>query len=172
MLLGLVMLLASCAGTRRPPPPVRLTIDGPADGTTTLAGQVQVSGRVTPGASTVLVGGQSVSVSAGNFATQVAVKPGANVIDVLAGAARAHPAMSAIRIYRQIAVAVPNLAGKSASAATSALRQVGLSPQIQDTGGFFQSLLPLSKHVCATEPPAARRLAPGSTVVLQIAKIC
>lgn len=167
-----VAVLAACGGQARPaPPPVRLTIATPSDGTTTLSDSVQVSGDA-PGAATVLVAGRSVSVSGGSFSAQIAIKPGANVIDVLAGAPRTQDAMSAVRVYRQLPVAVPNVLGKSASAAVAALTRVGLTAQLEDTSGFFQSLLPISKQVCATHPSADSRLAPGSRVTVQIAKIC
>jgi hypothetical protein len=165
--------LGGCGSATRPaPPPVRLAIDSPVDGTTTLGGQVLVSGTVTPGAATVLVGGRQASVSAGAFSARVAIRPGMNVIDVLAGAPRAQAAMSALRVYRELPVAVPKLQGASASTATVELRRIGLKARVHVRGGFFQSLLPLSKHVCATEPPAGRLLAPGAVVAVEIAKVC
>jgi uncharacterized lipoprotein YbaY len=171
--LACVAALAACGSTTRPAtPPVRLTIASPQDGTTTLAGQVLVRGTVAPAAATVLVGGRQASVSGGSFSARVALQPGSNVIDVLAGAPWAPAAMSALRVYRELPVAIPKLDGSSVATARAALRRLGLSAQVHESGGFFQSLLPLSKHVCATEPPAGRLLAPGSTVVLQIAKVC
>jgi Glucodextranase, domain B/PASTA domain len=166
--------LAGCGGATRtaPPPPVRLSVAGPADGATTLAGQVLVRGTVRPAGATVLVAGQRAAVSGGSFTTAVALRPGLNLIDVLAGAPRAHAAMSALRVYRELPVAVPSLDGRSVSAATDALAQLGLRPRVYDTGGFFQSLLPLSKQVCGTEPGAGSLLAPGTVVQVQIAKVC
>jgi hypothetical protein len=178
--LGLLVCLAAlpvaaCGSVSRPvPPPLRLTIESPRDGARTLARQVLVRGRVAPssGAATVLVAGRRIEVSAGSFSVPVAVRPGSNVIDVLAGAPRARPAMSAVRIYRELPVTMPDLAGQSAPVATADLRRLGLKPRVSDQGGFFQSLLPLSKHVCATVPPAGRALAPGSYVSVEIAKVC
>jgi hypothetical protein len=170
-----VLLLAACGSASRPAPrPLRLTIDAPIDGATTLARQVLVRGRVAPpsGAARVLVAGQPVAVSAGSFSVRVAVRPGSNVIDVLAGGPRTRAAMSAVRVYRQLPVTMPDLAGQSAPAAAAELRRLDLKPQVSDEGGFFQSLLPLSKHVCATLPPAGQALAPGSYVTVEIAKVC
>lgn len=167
--------LAACGSASRPaPPPLRLTIDSPSDGATTLARQVLVRGRVAPPseAATVLVAGRPVAASAGSFSVRVAVRPGSNVIDVLAGAPRARAAMSAVRVYRELPVTMPNLDGQSAPTAAADLRRLGLKPQVSDQSGFFQSLLPLSKQVCATEPPAGQALAPGSYVSVEIAKIC
>lgn len=169
------LLLAGCGSVARPAPPaLRLTIDAPVDGGTTLAPQVLVRGSVAPPsrAATVLVAGRPVALSAGRFSARVVVRPGSNVIDVLAGAPRARAAMGAVRVYRELPVTVPNLDGQSGPAAVADLRRLGLRPRVSDQSGFFQSLLPLSKHVCATRPAAGQLLAPGSYVSVEIAKIC
>jgi hypothetical protein len=169
-----VFAVAACGSTPRPPaPPVRLSIAGPADGTTTLSAQVLVRGTVAPSVASVLVGGKPAGVSAGSFSTWVKVAPGTNVIDVLAGAPHARDAMSAVRVYRELPVRLPDVSGESASDAARTLRRLGLRAQIQDGGGFFQSLLPfVAKSVCATRPAAQSMLAPGSTVTLQIGRFC
>jgi Glucodextranase, domain B/PASTA domain len=167
-----VVALVGCGSAVRPaPPPVRLTIDRPADGLTTLADQVLVSGTAA-GAATVLVAGRPVPVTGGSFSVQVPVKPGTNVIDVLAGAPRAQDAMNAVRVVRQLPVRVPNLDGQAPSAAVGVLNRLGLRPRVRDVGGFLQSLLPMSERVCATSPPAGRLLPPRSAVEVQIAEIC
>jgi hypothetical protein len=168
-----VLVVAGCGSESRPaPPPLRLTIASPLDGSTTLAGQVIVRGMVSSRAATVLVAGRPAPVSGGSFSARVAIAPGSNVIDVLAGSPRAQAAMRAVRVYRELPVTMPDVTGRSAPAASAALRRLGLRPQVSDEGGFFQSLLPLSKHVCATRPPAGEELAPGSYVSVQIAKVC
>jgi hypothetical protein len=166
--------LVGCGSASAPAaPPIHLSIERPIDRTTTLGSQVLVRGTVAaPGPVTVLVGGRRVPVSGGAFTTEVAVRPGSNVIDVLAGGAGAQPAMSALRVYRELPVAVPDLDGRSPEAASAELQRVGLRPVLHDGGGFFENLLPLSKHVCASVPPAGRSVAPGSAVALQIAKLC
>jgi hypothetical protein len=134
---------------------------------------VLVRGTVAPAPASVLVGGKPASVNAGGFSAWVNVAPGMNVIDVLAGAAHAQDAMSAVRVYRELPVSVPAVGGKSAADAARTLRQLGLRARVEGGGGFFQSLLPfVSKRVCSTRPPVGTALAPGSTVTLQIARIC
>lgn len=165
-------LIVACGATARPAPPVSLTVYGPGDGATTLAGEVSVSGTVTPATASVLVGGQAARVQRGSFSVNVPVRPGTNVIDVLAGAPRAQGAMSAVRVYRQLPVAVPDLGGASPSAAAARLARFGLKPQVHDVGGFWQALIPASSHVCQTVPPRGRLLAPGTAIEVQTAKIC
>jgi hypothetical protein len=173
--LACIAALTACGSATTPAAPaLRLTVARPLDGATTLSAQVVVHGTVAgPGAASVLVGGRPVRVTGGAFDTAVPVRPGANVIDVLAGAPGAREAMSAIRVYRELPVLVPRVDGQSAATASAALRRLGLTPRVHDGTGFFQKLLfLLSKHVCSSSPAAGRWVAPGSTVALQIAKIC
>ncbi|MBV9716935.1 MAG: PASTA domain-containing protein [Solirubrobacterales bacterium] len=170
-------LLAGC-GSASPParpataPPVHLFVTGPSDDLATLAGDVVVSGTVAPASATVLVEGRQVPVTQGGFRTSVSISPGENVIDVLAAAPHAAGAVAAVRVYRQTAVAVPDLTGVSPSSASARLRAVGLTAKVNDTGGFWQALIPASTQVCQTAPPAGRRVAPGSEVQVQVAKLC
>ncbi len=168
------VLLAACGSTTRPaPPPLRLSVTSPADGGRTLASQVLVRGTVGPGAPDVLVSGKRAAVRAGSFSTWVSVSAGTNVIDVIAGAPRAADAMTVVRVYRQLPVAVPDVSGQDPDAAARELTRAGLRPRLQGGGGFFQSLLPfVSKQVCSTDPAAGSSLPPGSAVTLQIARIC
>jgi Glucodextranase, domain B/PASTA domain len=172
--LGCVAMLAACGSVQAPAgAPLRLSVELPGDGTTTLAPQVVVRGTVSGAeAAMVLVAGRRVPVRGGAFSTQVAVRPGSNVIDVLAGARGASAAMSAVRVYRELPVIVPDMSGQSASTASSELRRLGLGVNVYDEGGFFEGLLPLSKQVCTSEPPAGQPVAPGSPVALEIAKVC
>lgn len=167
-----VIALAGCGSSVKPTPPVRLTIDVPADGSRTLAGEVSVSGTVSPPGATVLVLGQRVAVSSGSFTAWVPVKPGANVLDVIASAPRARGAMAAVRVYRQVLVTIPDLSGESPSQAVAELTGLGLLPTVQESGGFLQSLIPTSPQVCQTSPSAGRAVAPGSPVQVQAAKLC
>jgi hypothetical protein len=167
-------MLAACGSSTRPaPPPLNLSVTSPADGGRTLAPEVQVRGLVGPGAATVLVAGKRVGVRRGSFSAWVPVSAGTNVIDVLAGAPRALGAMTAVRVYRQIPVAVPDLAGQDPALAARQLSRAGLRPRLQGGGNFFQSLLPfVSKQVCSTDPPAGSLLPPGTAITLQIARFC
>jgi hypothetical protein len=165
-------LLSACGSVHAPASSaVRLSVERPLDGAITLAPQIVVRGTVA-GAASVLVAGRSAPVSGGAFTIAVPVRPGSNVIDVMAGARGARAAMSALRVYRELPVEVPRLKGRGGSAASAELRRLGLRALVHDGSGFLQSLLPLSKHVCASSPPAGRWVAPGSAVALEIAKVC
>lgn len=173
VLSGCIAAVAGCGSTAaRPAPPVRLTVSGPSDHTVTLAGVVSVRGTVTPADATVLVAGHPAPVKDGSFTAQVPLAPGTNVIDVLAGARKSTGAVSAVRIYRELPVTVPQLAGASPSRAEAWLSQLGLRPTVLETGGFLQSLIPTSKKVCRTTPAAGASLPPGSSVRVEVAKIC
>jgi Glucodextranase, domain B/PASTA domain len=163
---------ASSAGSGAAVPPVHLSLTAPEDQVTILARDVQVTGTVSPRRATVLVAGQRVAVQAGSFAVRVPVRAGTNVIDVIAGAPHASGAVTAVRVYRQLPVAVPALSGQSSASATSQLIGRGLRAKVVDVGGFFQSLIPGSSQVCRTSPPAGQQLAPGTQVVVQVAKLC
>jgi hypothetical protein len=148
-------------------------VTSPADGGRTLDPEVQVRGSVGPGAASVLVAGKPVPVRRGSFTAWVPVAAGTNVIDVIAGAPRAADAMTVVRVYRQLPVAVPDVGGEDPSLAARQLVRAGLRPRLQGGDGFFQSLLPfVSKQVCFTEPAAGSLLRPGSAVTLQIARFC
>ncbi len=165
--------LAGCGSSARPaPPPVKLTIQAPSISSTTLASQVLVTGTVAPGTATVLVAGHPVTVAGGSFSTRVALRPGPNVVDVLAGASRAFGAMTAVRVYREVPVAVPDLSGDGPSDAVAALRALGLTPRVQQASGLFESLIPVSPQVCSTDPSAGTSVPPGSNVTIQVGKLC
>jgi hypothetical protein len=172
--LGCVATLAACGSAAAPAPPqVRLSLTLPGDGTVTLAPRVIVKGAVaTPKVGSVMVGGRPVPVRGGAFSVSVALRPGSNVIDVLAGAPGAQAAMSAVRVYRELPVTVPAMIGQSTSTAEAQLRRLGLSAKVYDEGSYFERLLPIPKQVCVSEPPAGQPVAPGSTVALEIAKVC
>jgi Glucodextranase, domain B/PASTA domain len=170
---GLFAALAGCGhGTDPRRPPVRLTIDSPADGARLSTGSVDVTGTVSPRDAVVRVRGVRTSSGGGTFNARVRLVPGANVIDVLAGAARARPAMSAVRVYRQVMVAVPDVAGERPSDASASLTSRGLTPQVVSSGGPFEFLVPAERRVCKTDPPAGKRVAPGTKVRLLTAKLC
>jgi PASTA domain len=132
-----------------------------------------VRGSVGPGSASVLVAGERVAVHRGRFSAWVPIAAGTNVIDVLAGASHAADAMTAVRVYRQLPVAVPDVTGQDPDSAANQLDRAGLRPQLEGGGGFFQSLLPfVSERVCSTDPAPGSLLAPGSSVTLQIARFC
>ncbi len=164
--------IVGCGSAAKPTPPVRLTISSPADGMRTLGRSVSISGTVSPAGSTVLVAGKRVAVSGGSFSTSVAVKPGSNVLDVLASSPRTKGAMGAVRVYRQVLITIPDLGGESPSQASTQLTRLGLVAKMQDGGGFLEPLIPASPQVCQTDPAAGHAVVPGSTVQVRIAKLC
>ncbi len=165
--------LAGCGSASTPAQLVRLSITRPVEGASTLGAQVLVSGTVAaPAPATVLVGGRQATVSGDAFSARVAVQPGSNLIDVLAGAPGARAAMSAVRVYRELPVAIPDVDGLSPSEASAELGRLGLGVQVYDVSTFFQSVLPLSKRVCTSIPLAGHSVAPGSSVAIQVAKVC
>jgi hypothetical protein len=113
-----------------------------------------------------------VAVSSGSFTTRVPIKPGANVLDVIASAPQARGAMGAVRVYREVLITIPDLGGENPSQAATELTKLGLAPRVQQSGGFFQSLIPGSAQVCQTSPAAGRAVAPGSSIQVLAAKLC
>jgi len=167
------LALAACGGSSTTAkPPVRLTVDAPGDGAVVHNNTVQVSGRVSPSGASVTVLGRAATVTGGSFAATVPVEGGDNVIDVMASAPSSRPAMTAVRILRQLQVTVPDVAGDSPGDARSRLEQAGLRADVHESGGFFDDLLPTDPSVCETKPAAGARVDRGSTVRVHTAKVC
>jgi beta-lactam-binding protein with PASTA domain len=80
--------------------------------------------------------------------------------------------MTAVRVYRQVTVAVPDVLGASPSDAAAQLTSRGLRPQTKSSGSGFDFLIPLSVQVCATDPAPETQVAPGATVQLLTGKVC
>jgi hypothetical protein len=169
------LLLGACGGDKpaKPVAPVRLQVTAPADLGTVRSDNVEIRGTVTPASATVTVRGERARVSGGAWSAQVSVEPGVNVVDVLASAGRARPALTAVRVRRVVDVTVPDLVGLSADDAKSALAGAHLEGELQTAGGgFFDELLGGSPEVCETDPEAGAHVDPGSTVVVQLARRC
>lgn len=166
--------VAGCGTSKSTParPPVRLTLSAPADGVRTSASTVRVAGRVSPSGARVLVLGHPVSVVDGAFSDSVALRPGVTIIDVIAGAARARAAVAAVRVTRYVLVSVPYVVGDSPTQARRAVTAAGLSPAVLNDHNPLRFLLPFPYRVCQTDPPAKARVSPGSTVTLEVDKIC
>jgi beta-lactam-binding protein with PASTA domain len=174
-LLPLALLLAACGSKpapRKPLPPVRLSVDAPLDTATVDGDTVVVRGTVSPAGAQVLVAGDEAGVSGGEFESTVALQPGANVIDVEAGAPRRAAALTAVRVVRRIPVTVPDLSGSTVAAATRRLKALGLKPVVEDGDGFITNLLPGDPAVCATSPRAGRQVRSSSTVTVEVSKSC
>jgi uncharacterized Zn-binding protein involved in type VI secretion len=166
--------LAACGGDSpsHPRPPVRLAIAAPADGGVTRARSVELRGTVSPGSATVTVGGRRAAISGGSFRATVQLAAGTNVVDVLASAGSARPAMTAIRVRRVVPVAVPDLSGLSVTDARRRLGDLRLGTKVDEQGGIFDSLFPGDPHVCSTDPAAGEDVDPGQTVTLLVARRC
>jgi hypothetical protein len=167
------VVLAGCGEEKQPAPPVRLSVDAPADMALLHEDSVEVHGIVSPETARVTVEGKDVDVNGGRFSTRVELLPGTNLIDVFAGAdGGARPAMVAVRVRRQVTVAVPDLLGFTPSDAKDALAGLGLEADVQEAGGLIELLLPEDARVCETDPPAGTDVDPGSTVKVLAAKRC
>jgi PASTA domain-containing protein/glucodextranase-like protein len=166
-------VLAGCGSTTKPALPVRLSVDGPPDMAVEHSNSVEVHGTVSPATARVTVEGRDVAVHGGQFSTNVGLAPGTNLIDVVAGAkGGARPAMLALRVRRQVTVAVPDLTGLTPNDAKDALASLGLQADIKKAGGILEFLLPEDARVCDTDPPAQTSVNPGTTVTVFAAKAC
>jgi len=174
------LALAACGGgsgaSSPPAAPVRLTVTAPGDGNTVRNGTVEVRGTVRPAGAKVLVRGEPAEVSGRSFSARVSVQPGVNVIDVLASAGTARPALTAFRVRRILQVTVPDVTGTDPDAARKQLAGDGFKVQVdeqQGGGGLLDDLFGnATPQVCSTDPDGGTKVDPGSTVTLHIAKSC
>lgn len=166
--------LSGCGEAKREPalPPVRLTVDAPLDPATVDRGTVEVHGRVSPADARVLVDGDEAGVDGGAFSATVPLSPGANVIDIEAGAPRRAAAMTAVRVVRRVPVEIPDLAGAKPADAIDRLESLGLRTRTENAGGLLDEILPGTPGVCGTDPPAGTRVKAGSEVTIRVAKRC
>jgi Glucodextranase, domain B/PASTA domain len=175
IVLAVVAPAAGCGGEERPAAPLRavqLEVLSPGDATTVEDGEVLVRGRVRPTVSSVEVLGREVDVAGGGFSTAVELEEGANLIDVAASAPGRRPASTAVRVVREVPVEVPDLAGDAPDEAAGALEGLGLQARLRRGGGLLDSLLPGEAGVCSTDPEAGSRVRPGTTVDVEVARVC
>lgn len=116
--------------------------------------------------------GRAIATDRGEFTTQVQLQPGSNLVDVLAGAAHDNAAMTAVRVYRQILVTIPNVSNDSPDGAAKALVALGLQVRLKDTNPFYAFLIPGGQGVCGTSPGSGHRVLPGTTVTVSVSKTC
>jgi hypothetical protein len=169
------LLLSACGSGDRPAPtaPVRVQVAQPGDLAAVRAAGVQVRGTVRPASATVTVGGARASVSGGAWSADVALEPGVNLVDVLASAGSARPALTVVRVRRLVAVEVPDVVGASVDDARRQLADRGLKGEFQQSGGgFFDELLGGRPQVCETDPAAGAQVDPGATVQVTVARRC
>jgi hypothetical protein len=169
------LLMTGCGGDKpaAAQAPVHLQVSAPADQDTVREGSVELRGTVSPSGATVLVRGEKAGVSGGSWTAQVSLEPGVNVVDVLASSGSARPALTALRVRRIVEVDVPDVTGLSADDAQKELEDADLKADLQtDKGGFFDDLLGGSPNVCDTDPAPGASVAPGTTVVVHLARDC
>ena len=168
------LALVACGGSSSTAtkPPVRLSVDAPGDGAVVRAGTVEISGRVSPAGASVTVLGRSATIAGENFSASVPLAAGDNVIDVMATGPSSRPAMTAVRILREITIRVPDVTGESPGTARSRLEQAGLRADVHQSGGLLDDLLPTNPSVCDMSPASGARVARGSTVRLRASKVC
>ena len=152
--------------------PVELQVSSPADEAVVREETVQVRGTVEPAGSAVRVMGEDAAVSGGTFTAEVALEPGANVIDVMATARGREPAMTAVRVTRELNVEVPDLEGLEVTEAQERVADVGLELEVTESGGLFDDLLPGEPAVCSQDPEAGEQVRRGTKVQVETAKSC
>jgi hypothetical protein len=167
-------LAGGCGGSDGPAPaPVRLDVTAPTDSAVVRAPTVELRGTVRPASAVVTVRGERAAVSGeGTFHATVRLAPGSNVIDVMASAGRARPALTAIRVRRRVSVEVPDLVGVLAADVKDRLAGTGLKAKVDDQDGIFDRILPGDPVVCATDPSAGEEVDPGTTVHVLVSRRC
>jgi hypothetical protein len=165
-------LAGGCGADGPPPTPVRLAVTAPHDMAVVRAASIQLRGRVRPASAVVTVRGRRATVAGGTFRATVALEPGTNVIDVLASAGDARPALTALRVRRRVSVEVPDLVGLLASDVKARLADAGLKADVNDRDSLFDRLLPGDPTVCATDPSARTEVDPGTTVHVDVSRRC
>jgi hypothetical protein len=143
-----------------------------ADMSTTRRTYVTVRGTVDPPGAAVTVFGARAEVVGGSFSARVDLAPGANVIDVAATAPGRAPALTALRVTREMPVAVPDLSGLAPEDARAQVEALGLALQVRSAGGLLEELLPGDPGVCEQEPSAGDEVMRGTTVRVLVAKRC
>jgi Glucodextranase, domain B/PASTA domain len=173
---GLALAASSCgsadSATTRTLRPVLLSVTAPVDAVTTQGATLTVRGSVDPPDATVRVLGQPAEVVAGSFSAQVSLDPGTNVIDLAATAPRRGPALTAVRVTREMPVTVPDLSGLTPDDARAKLAALGLKFDEQDAGGLLEQLIPGTPGVCDQEPAAGTEVRRGTLVHVMVAKRC
>jgi beta-lactam-binding protein with PASTA domain len=116
--------------------------------------------------------GSEASVSGGTFTAEVSLEPGANVIDVMATARGRGPAMTAVRVTRELPVHVPDLDGLEVAEAQDKVGEVGLELEVTESGGLLDELLPGEPAVCEQNPAPGDEVRRGTTVHVEVSRSC
>lgn len=153
--------------------PVRLEVSVPQDAAIARSDAIDVRGTVEPAGAAVRVLGKVAHVSGGgSFVASVPLRPGANVIDVIATARGREPSMTALRVTREVLVEVPDLGGMNVEELQARLDEAGLKAEVEEGGGLFDELLPGEPEVCEQRPEAGSEVRHGSTVEVFVSKSC
>jgi hypothetical protein len=153
--------------------PVQLSQLSPSDGARVSTDRITVSGTVKPEHASVMILGRRITPATdGHFSATVDLQVGTNLIDVIAAAKRARPALTALRVTRYVLISVPSVEGRGPRAAAAAIRAVGLVPKVEGSSDPFSFLVPLSSQVCNQSPAAHAHVVPGTTVTLSVSKVC
>ncbi len=173
----LSVLVATVAGCgedppAQPRPPVRLALTAPADTATTRDASVQVSGRVDPASARVIVLGDRVTVTDGDFSTRVDLREGPNVIDVGASAPGHRAVWRALRVTRRSSTRLPDLLGRAEDDAKAALTDLGLDVTVTDDDDIIDAFRRGPRIVCSMAPAAGAQVAAGGEVELVVSKTC
>jgi len=172
--LAVAGLLAGCGEdeSERPPAPVRLIVETPADATVVPDETVTLRGVVRPRNADVRVRGEAADVDGRSWSAEVELEPGGNVIDVTASLRGRAPAVTAVRVIREVPVRVPELRGRAPEDARDELAALGLGAEVDRSGGLLDDLLPGEDGVCGTDPGAGELVRPGAVVTIEVAKVC
>jgi hypothetical protein len=173
--IALTALVAACGddpGPPRPEPQVHLRLGSPPDGGVVPSETVELRGTVQPRGAQVKVLGREVAVDGGSFSTEVPLEPGANLIDISAGARGRRPDFVVARLVREVRLPIPDLAGSDADTAQEQLEGLGLTVKKEDAGGFLDPILPGDPKVCELRPAPGARVLPGTEVTLFVARDC
>jgi len=151
---------------------VALEVSGPVDMEVVRGEAIDVHGSVQPAGAAVRVLGGPAEVSAGTFTASVPLEPGVNVIDVIATARGREPALTALRVTREMPVVVPDLGGKEVPEVQEELSTLRLELEVETGGGLLDELLGGEPAVCEQQPEAGAEVRPGSTVEVVVARRC
>jgi uncharacterized protein (DUF58 family) len=174
VLLAIPLAVAACGGTERPAagPRVTVALSAPREAGTVRAERVHVQGKVSPSGATVEVNGEQARVDGDTFAAEVALAPGANVIDVTASAPGRRPDADAVRVTRDMRVELPDLVGMTEQDATGRLDGLGMQPRAKDGRNFLDRIIPGELQVCEMRPAAGALVEKGTTVTVVVARSC
>jgi len=174
-LVALAVFASACGDDPQPPRPeprVTLELGSPPDDARLRSETVEIHGTVQPRGAHVQVLGRDVAVDGGSFSAEVSLEPGANLIDVSAGARGRRPDFAVARIVREVRVPVADVVGADADTAQDQLEGLGLTVRLENAGGFLDPILPGDPKVCDLRPRPGVQVLPGSEVTLLVARDC